>query len=506
MSPLATTVPVFAPALPEIFLAAAVLVLLMVGVFLGDRGTRLVTWLSVLVLLVDLILVWLGPAERTVALNGLYVTDSFASFAKTLILIGSMGALILSLHYNRNERMERFEFPILVLTATIGMLVMVSANDLISLYVGLELQSLSLYVIAAFKRDSARSTEAGLKYFVLGALSSGLLLYGCSLLYGFSGTTSFDGLGKVFATGILDNEVGVIIGLVFLVAGLAFKISAVPFHMWTPDVYEGAPTSVTAFFAVAPKVAAICLLLRTLLEPLGGIDDQWRQLIVVISILSMVLGAVAALNQRNIKRLMAYSTIGHIGYALIGVAAGTEDGVRGVLLYMAIYIVMNLGIFACILALRNRDGMVENLDDMAGMSRTHPGLSLAIAIFLFSLAGVPPLAGFFAKFYVFMAGINAGLYTLAVIGILSSVVAAFYYLRIIKIMYVDAPAGEPLERPMRPELAIVSLIAGVLVLFYVVLPGPLVVEAQSAAHSLVGDKPPSAGAATSRETGGGSHN
>lgn len=484
MSDIATTVPAIAPALPEIFLAALILALLLFGAFAGDRATRLVTWLSVLGLAVTLILVWAGPAERTLAFHGMYVTDGFARFAKTLILLGSIGALVLALHYIRQERMERFEYPILMLTATLGMIMMVSANDLISLYVGLELQSLSLYVIAAFKRDSARSSEAGLKYFVLGALSSGLLLYGCSMLYGFGGTTSFDGLAQVFQRGILENEIGVIVGLVFLMAGLAFKISAVPFHMWTPDVYEGSPTSVTTFFAVAPKIAAICLLLRTLVEPLGGIDDQWRQIVVVIAVLSMVLGAVAALTQRNIKRLMAYSTIGHVGYALIGVAAGTEEGVRGVLLYMAIYMVMNLGMFACILALRNRDGMVESLDDLAGLSRNHPGLAMAMAIFLFSLAGIPPLAGFFGKFYIFMAGINAGLYTLSVIGILASVVAAFYYLRIVKLMYFDSPA-EPVERPMRPELAVISIITGVLVLFYVALPGPLVSEAQSAAEGLV---------------------
>jgi NADH-quinone oxidoreductase subunit N len=376
--------------------------------------------------------------------------------------------------------MERFEYPVLILLASTGMMMMVSANDLIALYLGLELQSLSLYVLAAFKRDSGRATEAGLKYFVLGALSSGMLLYGASMIYGFAGSTNF----AQIATALNGQaSIGLVVGIVFLSAGLAFKVSAVPFHMWTPDVYEGAPTPVTAFFAVAPKVAAMALFVRAILTPFGDIAHEWQQIIIVVSALSMLLGAFAAIAQTNIKRLMAYSSIGHVGYALIGLAAGTEEGVRGILIYLAIYLAMNVGTFACILCMRQKDQMVEGVSDLAGLAKTHPGMALLLAGFMFSLAGVPPLAGFFGKFYIFMSAINAGLYVLAVIGVLSSVVGAYYYLRIVKIMYFDE-ASEPLAKPVRGELGAVMTVTGLFTMLFFLWPAPLLSMAATAARSL----------------------
>jgi NADH-quinone oxidoreductase subunit N len=469
-------------AAPEIFLSLAAMALLLLGVFRGDGSTRAVAWAAIAALVVAFLLLSGGAGTPRTAFAGMFVVDRFAVFAKALVLLGSGLALVISLGYIRQERMERIEYPVLILLATVGMMMMVSANDLVSLYVAIELQSLALYVVAAFKRDSARATEAGLKYFVLGALSSGMLLYGASLIYGFAGTTSFAGIARLFAGGD-GASLGLIVGIVFLTAGLAFKVSAVPFHMWTPDVYEGAPTAVTAFFAAAPKVAGVALFLRAMLSPFGELTDEWRQIIIFLAVASMLLGAFAAINQSNIKRLMAYSSIGHVGYALIGLAAGSSEGVRGVLIYMAIYLAMTLGTFACILAMRQRGGMVESIDSLAGLARSQPALALVLAVFMFSLAGVPPLAGFFGKFYVFLAAINAGLYTLAVIGVLSSVVGAYYYLRIVKLMYFDAPA-EPFERPMRPELAAVAAGTGLFTLLFFLHPAPLLAGAEAAARAL----------------------
>ena len=481
----ANAFPELGPAVPEIFVAVVAMALLMFGVFRGNKATRAVSWLAALALAVALVLVlvFLAPPEQQITFTGMFIADPFARFMKVLVLLGSILAIVMSLGYIRRERMERFEYPILILLATLGMMMMVSANDLISLYVGTELQSLSLYVVAAFKRDSLRSTEAGLKYFVLGALSSGMLLYGCSLIYGFTGTTNFQTLAELFAGGA-QLSLGLIIGLVFLIAGLAFKVSAVPFHMWTPDVYEGAPTPVTAFFAVAPKIAAMALLLRTIVAPFIELVGEWQQIIIFLSIASMLLGAFAAIGQSNIKRLMAYSSIGHVGFALIGLAAGTEEGVRGVLVYMAIYLAMNVGAFGVILCMRHKDSMVEGIDDLAGLSQSNPMMALAMAIFMLSLAGIPPLAGFFGKFYVFIAAINAELYGLAVIGVLASVVGAFYYLRIVKVMYFDPPA-EPLERPIGGEMTIVLAATGVFTLFFFLYPTPLIASAETAARSLL---------------------
>jgi NADH-quinone oxidoreductase subunit N len=470
------------PALPEIALACAALALLLLGVFRGAASTRLVSWLAVAALLGTLVLAARFDGRHQVGFYGMFVTDAFAVFMKALVLIGSAVSIILALHYNEVRRIARFEFPVLVLLATTGMMVMVSANDLITLYLGIELQSLALYVVASFDRDSVRSTEAGLKYFVLGALASGMLLYGASLIYGFSGTTSFAGLAQLFAGGARPSN-GIIIGLVLVAVGLAFKVSAVPFHMWTPDVYEGAPTPVTAFFSVAPKIAALALFVRFLVEPFGGLAVEWRQVIVFLSVASMVLGAVAAVAQTNIKRLMAYSSIGHVGYALIGLAAATPAGIRGVLVYMAIYLFMNLGTWAVILCMRRQGHLVEGIADLAGLGRTQPGLALALGIFMFALAGIPPTAGFFGKLYIFLAAIDAHLVGLAVIGVVASVVGAFYYLRLVKVMYFDEPAAA-FDRPVAVELRWVLVVAAALTMFFILFPDPLVGGAAKAAASL----------------------
>ena len=473
----------YATAAPEIFLAVSAMVLLMLGVFRGDQSTKLLSWLAVAAFAATLLMVLRAPAESSVSFAGMYVADGFTAFVKILVLIAAAGGLILSLGYIKEEGMNRFEYPVLFVLATLGMLMMISANDLIALYMGIELQSLALYVVAAFKRDSLRSTEAGLKYFVLGALSSGMLLYGCSLIYGFTGATGFDAI----AAAIKEQEhasIGLIVGIVFLCAGLAFKVSAVPFHMWTPDVYEGAPTPVTAFFAVAPKIAAMALFMRALIVPFVAISADWQQIIIVISVASMLLGAFAAIWQNNIKRLMAYSSIGHVGYALIGLAAGSAEGVRAVLIYLSIYVAMNLGTFACILCMRRKTGMVEGITDLAGLSKSNPLMALALAVFMFSMAGIPPLGGFFGKFYVFVAAMNAELYTLAVIGVLASVVGAFYYLRIIKIMYFDEPA-ESFEAPMAMEMRAIIGLCGIFVVFFAFYTAPFVASAQIAASALV---------------------
>ena len=407
------------------------------------------------------------------------MVDDYARFLKLLALTGSTGALMLSFDYLHAERQEKFEFGILFLLSTLGMLMLISAADLIALYLGLELMSLSLYVVAAYERDNVRSTEAGLKYFVLGALSSGMLLYGASLIYGFTGTVNFAGIAKATSQGA---GIGLIFGLVFLFVGFCFKISAVPFHMWTPDVYEGAPTPVTAFFAAAPKVAGIAIFVRTTMVAFPGITHEWQQIIVFVSIASMALGAFAAIGQRNIKRLMAYSSIGHMGFALVGLASGTAQGVQGVLIYMTIYVTMTLGTFAVILAMRRDGQLVENISDLAGLSRTHPAMAFFLAMLLFSLAGIPPLAGFFAKFYVFLAAINAGLYALAVIGVLTSVVGAYYYLAIVKIMYMDEPVKG--FQSMPGLVGFVLGIAGLVNLLFFAYPAPLLGAATAAAKSL----------------------
>ncbi|TWC05388.1 NADH dehydrogenase subunit N [Bradyrhizobium macuxiense] len=466
------------PVLPELVLAVGAMVLLMIGAYRGQGTTRFVTTLAVLLLVVTGVLeLWL-PAGKLVTFGGSFIVDDFARFLKVLALIASAVTLILSTEYLSQPSSRTFEFSILVLLSTLGMMVLISAGDLISLYLGLELMSLALYVVAASQRDNAKSSEAGLKYFVLGALSSGMLLYGASLIYGFTGTVSFAGIAAAATTG----SIGIVFGLVFLLAGLCFKVSAVPFHMWTPDVYEGAPTPVTAFFASAPKVAALAVFTRATLTAFPGIVTQWQQILVFVAIASMALGSFAAIGQTNIKRLMAYSSIGHMGFALVGLASGTVEGAQGVLIYIAIYVAMTLGSFSIILAMKRNGQPLEQISDFAGLSRTNPLIAFIFAMLLFSLAGVPPLAGFFGKWYVFVAAIKANLFTLAVIGVLTSVVGAFYYLSIVKVMYFDQPLGK--LDPVRVELRTVLAVAGIFNIFFFAYPGPLVSVATAAAKSL----------------------
>jgi NADH-quinone oxidoreductase subunit N len=469
------------PILPEGVLACGALLMLMLGVVStqSQRSATIVNGFCFAVLVLAGFAVVMLPAGRHVLFGGSLVVDDYARFLKLLALAGSAGALLLSFNWLTVEKQQKFEYGVLFLLSTLGMLMLISASDLIALYLGLELMSLPLYVVAASNRDNVRSTEAGLKYFVLGALSSGMLLYGASLVYGFTGTVDFAGIAKASGQGA---NIGLIFGLVFMFVGFCFKISAVPFHMWTPDVYEGAPTPVTAFFAAAPKVAGIAIFVRATMVAFPGITHEWQQIVVFVSIASMALGAFAAIGQRNIKRLMAYSSIGHMGFALVGLAAGTAEGVQGVLVYMAIYVAMTLGTFACILAMRRGGVFVENISDLAGLARTQPGMAFFLAMLLFSLAGIPPLAGFFAKFYVFLAAIKAGLYTLAVIGVLSSVVGAFYYLSIVKIMYFD----EPVEtfQSMPGLLRLVLGVTGLINLLFFAYPAPLLGAATVAAKSL----------------------
>src|SRR5687767_3481772 len=469
-------VPSLLPALPELVLALGAMALLMLGVY-RERSMPVVNLGAIMLLVAAAFITAMLPDGAT--FGGSFVVDGFARFLKILVFVGSAFAIVLSLDYLAVEREQKFEFAILILLSTVGMGMLISAADLIALYLGLELMSLALYVVAASNRDSVRSTEAGLKYFVLGALSSGMLLYGCSLIYGFTGTVSFAGIAQATREGA---GIGLIFGLVFLFAGFCFKVSAVPFHMWTPDVYEGAPTPITAFFASATKVAAIAMFVRATIMAFPGIVLQWQQIVVFVAIASMALGSFAAIGQRNIKRLMAYSSIGHMGFALIGLAAGTAEGIQGVLVYMAIYLAMTLGTFAVILAMRRPAGMVEEISDLSGLARSNPPLAFFLALLLFSLAGIPPLAGFFAKYYVFLAAIKAGLYGLAVIGVLASVVGAYYYLLIVKLMYFDEPA--PSFQPMPGELKVVLGLAGLFNLLYFLYPAPLIVAAGDAAKSL----------------------
>jgi NADH-quinone oxidoreductase subunit N len=468
-----------AHSLPELVLAVGALLLILLGAIRGHDAGGLITEIAIGVLGLAILIILLGTKHDAVIYNGAFVDDGFGRFMKVLAYVGSLVTLLMAQDFLQRAKIDKFEFPILVLLSTLGMSMLISAAGLIALYLGLELMSLALYVIAAFHREDSRATEAGLKYFVLGALSSGMLLYGASLLYGFAGTVSFAGIAAVLKG---PPGIGVIFGLVFLFAGLAFKMSAVPFHMWTPDVYEGAPTPVTAFFASAPKLAAVAITVRVVMTAFPGITMQWQQIVVFISILSMALGSFAAIGQSNIKRLMAYSSIGHIGFALVGLAAGTETGVTGVLVYMSIYLVMTLGTFAAILSMRVNGKAVEAITDLSGLARTDGTMAFFLAMMMFSLAGIPPLAGFFAKFYVFNAAIQAHLYGLAIIGFLTSVVAAVYYLRVVKLMYFDEPAPAFDRAP--PVQRAVLAISGILVTFLFAYPAPVIEAASAAAKSL----------------------
>ena len=469
-------------ALPEIALALAAMAVLLAGVFSPPKTSfALASMLALGGLLITAGLVLVAP--QGVGYGGLFIADAFSRFVQVLILAGAALAIILSLDFNRQEEgLARFEFPVLILFATTGMMIMVSATNLMTLYLGLELQSLALYVIASFARDSLRSAEAGLKYFVLGSLASGLLLYGISLTYGFSGSMAFGHIAQALLSG--TPSVGLVIGMVFVLSGLVFKMAAVPFHMWSPDVYEGAPSSVTALLGSAPKVAAVALLLRVMIGPFGHLLPQWQLLVEIISIASMVLGSLAPVMQTSIKRLMAYSSIGHVGYALMGLAAGTASGTSGTLIYLATYLFMTLGTFGVILAMRRQGRSVEKISDLAGLGRNDGGLALAMSIFMLSMAGVPPLSGFFGKLYVFLASIQSGLWTLAVIGVLTSIVGAYYYLRIIKIMYFDAPLSVFDRRA--PSLSFVVAASGIVTLFFILVAGPITAAAQAAASALLG--------------------
>ncbi|PLP60476.1 NADH-quinone oxidoreductase subunit NuoN [Mesorhizobium loti] len=463
---------------PELIIAIGALVLLMVGAYSREASGGAITGLAVAILIVAGGWMLFVSGEGN-AFGGAFVQDAFARFMKLLSLVGSAVTMIMSVRFAKAERFDKFEYPVLILLCTLGMMLMISAHSMIALYLGLELQSLAIYVLAAINRDNVRSTEAGLKYFVLGALSSGMLLYGISLVYGYTGNVSFEAIASALGQG--ERQLGLVFGLVFVLAGLAFKISAVPFHMWTPDVYEGAPTPITAFLAAAPKMAAMALIVRVTMGAFEPIAKDWQQIIVFISIASMALGAFAAIGQTNIKRLMAYSSIGHMGYALVGLAANSEAGVRGVVIYMLIYLVMTLGTFAFILAMRRNNENVEKISDLAGLSSTNPVMATILTILMFSLAGIPPLAGFWGKWYVFLAAINANLYALAIIGVLASVVGAFYYLRIIKLMWFDEPVGG--FQPMAGELRLVLGVSGAFVLFYVLIGGPISTYAQAAAKT-----------------------
>ena len=471
--------PQLALVLPELLLAVGAMLLLMIGAFAGERSVPAVTGLAVVLAGAAAgALTWLTPDGS--GFNDGFILDAFARLMKLAALTGSGVAIAMSIGFMRQEKLNRFEYPVLIVLATAGMMLMISANSLIALYLGLEMQSLALYVIAAINRDNLRSSEAGLKYFVLGALSSGMLLYGMTLVYGFTGHLDFNGIAAAISAS--GRSIGLVFGLVFILAGLCFKISAVPFHMWTPDVYEGAPTPVTAFFAAAPKIAAMAMLVRVVTGAFQPVVADWQQIISFISIASMVLGAFAAIGQRNIKRLMAYSSIGHMGFALVGLAAGSQSGVNGVIIYMLIYMTMTLGTFACIIAMRRNSGAVEDISELAGLGARNPMQAFLLTILMFSLAGIPPLAGFFGKYFVFIAAIEAKLYALAIIGVLASVVGAYYYLRIIKVMWFDAPAEAfvPMAGELKLVLGVTSLAVG---LFYV-FAGPLVALTSNAAASL----------------------
>ena len=418
--------------LPEIFLTLSIFSLLMIGVFLKNSFNLIFNLSSIIIIITAAIIFNRPNIEEKIFLES-FTRDTFSNFFKILILISSLFVLNTSKNYIIDKKLDKFEYPIIILLSILGMFFMVSSNDIIVFYLGLELQSLSLYILASIDRENLKSSESGIKYFVLSALSSGLLLYGCSLLYGFSGSTNFD----LIANELNKENIGAVFAMVFILVGLAFKISAVPFHMWTPDVYEGAPTSITSYFAVVPKVAGLAVLIKFMFIPFSNILSEWQTIIIFISIASMILGAVAAISQKNIKRLLAYSSIGHIGYALAGVATGNISGYQSAIVYISIYVIMNIGIFSCLYLLKKDGEYKENISDLSGISKKHPLLAISFLIILFSLAGIPPLGGFFAKFYVFSAVLEQQMFTLAIIGLLTTVISAFYYLKIIKIIYFD---------------------------------------------------------------------
>ena len=450
--------------IPELFISLCVMFLLVLGVF-KNNSSKIIFYFSYLIILVSLAInLNIKLPEKIFLFNNSYTVDDLSLFIKTIILISAFFVMFSSYNYVKVNNILKIEYPILILCSLLGMLVMVSSNDLIVFYIGLELQSLALYVLACFNRDNLLSSESGLKYFVLSALSSGLLLYGCSLIYGFSNSTNFNEISQNF-----NFEYGVVFGMVFVIVGLAFKISAVPFHMWAPDVYQGSPTSVTVLFAILPKIAALTVFIKFLYGPFLNLFDEWQVIIMFLSIASMILGAVAAIGQKNLKRLIAYSSISHMGYALAGLTTGTNEGIQSSIIYLVIYLTMNLAFFCCLFMLRRKDKFFENIEDLSGLSKNHPILALSFLIILFSLAGIPPLAGFFAKFYIFMAVIQEEMYFLAIVGLLATVVAAFYYLRIIKIIYFD-PEQEKFDTSISLGLKFTLIFSTLIILIYFLNP------------------------------------
>jgi len=454
--------------LPEIFISLTLMFLLIVGVY-KKNSSNLIYNLTILSLFFLLALILnLSHIEEAFIFDQSYKIDNLSTFMKILTVISAIFVMLTSSKYLKLTKIFKIEYPVLILSSILGMMVMISSNDLIVFYMGLELQSLSLYVLASFNRDNLLSTEAGLKYFVLSALSSGLLLYGCSLIYGFSGSTNFNEI----SINIFSTQYGLTFGIVFILVGLAFKISAVPFHMWAPDVYQGSPTSVTMFFAILPKIAALTVIIRFLYVPFVNMIDQWQMIVIFLSIASMIFGAVAAIGQKNLKRLVAYSSIGHMGYALAGLTTGTNEGIQSSIIYISIYLVMNLALFSCMFMMRRNENYFENIDDLSGLSKNHPILSFSMLIILFSLAGIPPLAGFFAKFYIFKAVIEQSMYFLAIVGLLSTVIAAFYYLRIIKIIYFD-PEKEKYDTDHHIGLKFSLLLSTLFILIYFIYPNAI---------------------------------
>ncbi len=453
--------------LPEIFLSLVLMTLLIIGVFI-KKSFKLVNSLTILSLSFAIALVINQPKDGIKIFSNSYIIDEFSIFMKVLVLLFTLLILFASKEYLRINSIDKIEYPVIILASVLGMLLMISSYDLIVFYLGLELQSLSLYILSSFKRDNERSTEAGLKYFILSALASGILLYGSSLIYGFTGSTNF----SIISENLDNNNIGAVFGIVFVLVGLAFKVSAVPFHMWTPDVYEGSPTSVTSFFAMVPKIAALSVFIRFIYVPFINVISEWQIIIIFLSIASMILGAFAAIGQTNIKRLMAYSSIGHIGYALAGLATGIITGIQSTITYLTIYLIMNLGAFCCIFLMKRENIYYENIKDLSGLSKNHPMLAFGFLVILFSLAGIPPLAGFFAKFYIFMAVIEAKMYTLAIIGLVTSVISAFYYLRIIKIIYFDKPK-KPFDEIYDWGIKSSLILSSIFILIYFIYPSIL---------------------------------
>lgn len=472
------TIAEFTLILPEVFLALSAMALLLFGVLKDEskQDSRFESWCAIAALGLSL---FIGAGFNTdvIAFNGQFVVDPFASFMKILIALSAIVALIYNLHYTQSERLKKFEYSVLVLFAVTGMNIMVSANDLMALYLGLELQSLSLYVMAALERSKLKPSEAGLKYFILGAVTSGILLFGCSLVYGFAGSTQFTDISSAVQLAVSkgpEHSIGLLTGAILILIALFFKVSAVPFHMWTPDVYEGVPKPVVAFFATAPKMAALGLLIRFVFEPFSAMVSDFNQIFVVVAAVTMVLGSFTAIRQTNIKRLMAYSSIGHFGFILVGFAAGTQEAVSAILLYAVIYLFMNLGVFGCIMLMTRSEEHVEDIRDLAGMGKSHPLLACVITILMLSMAGIPPLAGFFGKFFIFSAAISAGLYTLAIIGVLASVVGAFYYIRIIKIMYFDE-SDIVLDKGVTANMQLLLAISATFNVIYFISPTTLLI-------------------------------